>query len=125
MKWIETSIQKANEEKEESWTKTWNEYLDKLVRQNSERKKLVPQACKLVYKKANSSKNLAAEIADGFGLTAADIELIKADIKASGCADADKDGTTTDGEVDTYYAKAISEWFKAEGGLCNDGKAHL
>ena len=127
MKWIDTSIEKANEEKDETWSKTWNEYLDKLSRQNSERSKLVPQACKLVYKKANSSKNVTAEIAAdaNFNLTDAQIAEIKAEIKASGCADADGSGDTTDEEVNTYYSLAISKWFKEEGGLCNDGKAHL
>ena len=126
MKWIKTSIEKSEEEKSESWTKTWNEYIDKLVRQNSERSKLVPQACKLVYKKANSEKNIAAILTeDSTFLTTEQIADIKAEIKASGCADTNKDGETTDAEVDAYYATAITDWFKKEGGLCNDGKAHL
>ena len=126
MKWIKTSIEKSEEEKNETWTKTWNEYIDKLVRQNSERKKLVPQACKLVYKKANSEKNIAAILAeDSTFLTTEQIADIKAEIKASGCADTNKDGETTDAEVDAYYATTVTDWFKKEGGLCNDGKAHL
>ena len=127
MKWIKTSIEKSAEEKSETWTKTWNEYIDKLVRQNSERKKLIPEACRLVFKKANSTNNVDYELAHDaeYVLTAEQIAQIKAEIKASGCADADKDGTTTDGEVDAYYATAIADWFKKEGGLCNDGKAHL
>ena len=128
MKWIKTSIEKKAEEKEESWTKTWNEYIDKLVRQNSERSKLVPQACKLVYLKGNSTKTVAQLLADAeenFNLTAEQIAEMKAEIKASGCADTNNDGETTDAEVESYYGTAVVDWFKKEGGLCNDGKAHF
>ena len=116
MKWIETSIQKANEEKEESWTKTWNEYLDKLVRQNSERKKLVPQACKLVYKKANT------ETVTSTLLTAAEQAELASDILASGAV---KTQAEAEAKAADYLLQKASEWFKTEGGLCNDGKAHL
>ena len=120
MKWIETSLEKKADEREESWTKTWNEYLDKLVKQNSERKKLVPEACKIVFSKANSKKKLS-----DLGLTAAQVSEIEKAITDSGCADTDKDGTTDAAELTAYTNKAVEEYFKEEGGLCNDGKAHL
>ena len=116
MKWISTSIQKSSEEKEESWTKTWNEYLDKLVRQNSERKKLVPQACKLVYKKANTDTVTSTL------LSATEQAELASDILASGAVATQAEAEAKAAE---YLAQKASEWFKTEGGLCNDGKAHL
>ena len=104
MKWIKTSIEKTAEEKEESWTKTWNEYIDKLVRQNSERSKLVPQACKLAYLYANREGVKASDLPNGAEIVAALTE------EGLDAAEADK---------------LVTDWFKKEGGLCNDGKAHL
>ena len=104
MKWIKTSIEKSEEEKSESWTKTWNEYIDKLVRQNSERKKLVPEACRLAFKYANDDETKIKNLAN--------YADIKALLTAEGIDEPTADAVTTD-------------WFKKEGGLCNDGKAHL
>ncbi len=133
MKWINTSVQKSAEEKQESWTKTWNEYIDKLVRQNSERKKLVPQACKLMYLKANSAS--AATSIIPIDDANQDYKDLLAELKASGKFDYDNNGVKIEDEAtintavknyaDTELAKAISKLFKDEGGLCNDGKAHL
>ena len=117
MKWIKTSLEKKSEEKEESWTKTWNEYIDKLVRQNSERKKLVPQACKLAFLKANDSSVTASTI-----LSDADKALLKAEILASGAVENE---AAAEAKMNEYIAQKVTEWFKTEGGLCNDGKAHL
>ena len=103
MKWINTSIEKTAEEKQESWTKTWNEYIDKLVRQNSERSKLVPQACKLAYIYGNREVKVS-ELPNATEIVAA---LTEEGLDAS--------------EAD----KLVTDWFKKEGGLCNDGKAHL
>ena len=104
MKWIKTSIEKSAEEKSETWTKTWNEYIDKLVRQNSERKKLIPEACRLAFKHANDNTTLIKSLPE--------YAEIKALLLAEGLAEPAADAVTTD-------------WFKTEGGLCNDGKAHL
>ena len=104
MKWIKTSIEKTAEEKEESWTKTWNEYIDKLVRQNSERTKLVPQACRLAYLYANTEGKKASELPNGAEIVAA---------------------LTSEGLDAAEADKLVTDWFKKEGGLCNDGKAHL
>ena len=123
MKWIKTSIQKSSEEKEESWTKTWNEYLDKLVRQNSERKKLVPQACKLVYKKANEQGSKLDDVYPFANLTAEE----KDEILNSGLIkDLNNDSTINLADVQKYWEDTDAPAaFKNEGGLCNDGKAHL
>ena len=104
MKWIKTSIEKTAEEKQESWTKTWNEYIDKLVRQNSERTKLVPQACRLAYLYANTEGKKASELPNGAEIVAA---------------------LTSEGLDAAEADKLVTDWFKKEGGLCNDGKAHL
>jgi len=115
-KWINTSVEKAAEERAESWDKTWTEYIDTLSRQGSERSKLVPEACRLVYLKANSDKDVEhAELS----LSSEEIALIKADIQTYLGAE------SWTSECETYYTSAISSWYKTKGGLCNDGKAHL
>ena len=113
-KWINTSVEKAAEERKENWSKTWTEYIDNLSRQGSERSKLIPEACRLVYKKANRSEHIA-----DLSLSTEEINLVKSDIQAY------LKKASWDGECETYYGKVISEWFKTKGGLCNDGKAHL
>ena len=104
MKWIKTSVEKSAEEKAETWTKTWNEYIDKLVRQNSERRKLVPQACRLAFKYGNLDDTKIKDLAN------------YADIKAL---------LIEEGIDEPTAETAVKDWFKKEGGLCNDGKAHL
>ena len=117
MKWIKTSVEKTAEEKDEAWTKTWNEYIDKLVRQNSERKKLVPEACRIAFKhandtlKADSTYKKVSEV-----LSAAEQAEAQALLEAEGY---------TAAEATAKLEEAIHDWFKKEGGLCNDGKAHL
>ena len=122
MKWIDTSIEKANEEKDETWSKTWNEYLDKLSRQNSERTKLVPQACRLVYKKANDNLKL-----DGIVSFASLTAEQKDEILNSGLIkDLDGDSDIDMDDVKKFWEDTDApDAFKKEGGLCNDGKAHL
>ena len=127
MKWISTSIEKAEEEKEESWTKTWNEYIDKLVRQNSERKKLVPQACKIGFKKANDSHSFNEMLADSTNYPEVDADFIDNlkktlvdDLKFAGYSE-----TEAETKANEYLNEKAQDWFKKEGGLCNDGKAHL
>ena len=116
MKWIKTSLEKTSEEKEESWTKTWNEYIDKLMRQNSERSKLVPQACRIAFLHANPEDEATATVASL--LSAEEKTTIKALLIEDGiCAD--------DAEATTKLNDLMRDWFKKEGGLCNDGKAHL
>ena len=119
MKWIETSLEKKADEREESWTKTWNEYLDKLVKQNSERKKLVPQACRLLYKNANSkTMTLEAALMDALDVTTI------ADLEAK---DEYKELISLFGQsnYDKFKGEKLDRSFKEEGGPCNDGKAHL
>ena len=121
MKWIKTSVEKSAEEKNESWTKTWNEYIDKLVRQNSERKKLVPQACRIGFKKANENTTFMAVI-NGLSITDAEKDALKAELRADLIALGEAADET---EADAVLGKTVVDSFKNEGGLCNDGKAHL
>ena len=132
MKWIKTSIEKSTEEKGETWTKTWNEYIDKLVRQNSERRKLVPQACKLMFSKANSDA-LASSVVP-INPADDDYKELVNELVLSGRFDYDENGvkrseaeikTAATAYADAELGKAINKLFKTEGGLCNDGKAHL
>ena len=122
MKWIKTSVEKSEEEKTESWTKTWNEYIDKLVRQNSERSKLVPQACRIGFKKANESVTFNAVIDGLEGLSDDQKTALKKDMRDDlinlGLA-------ADDAAAETIMGKTVVDEFKKEGGLCNDGKAHL
>ena len=124
--WIDRQIEKTEEDRVENWKKTWNEYIDTLVRQNSERNKLVPEVCKFVYKKGNSKFTPTFL---GFDFDEDQVKEIKAAIKQSGWADANGDGITTDAEVEAYYAGdfqdvVLSDWFNKKGGICNDGKTH-
>lgn len=122
MKWIKTSVEKSAEEKKESWTKTWNEYIDKLVRQNSERSKLVPQACRIGFKKANTTKTFVQIVDEDTNLTAEQKTAIKAEMSQDLI---DLELAADQAEADAILAKTVVDEFKKEGGLCNDGKAHL
>ncbi len=131
MKWIKTSVEKNTEEKQETWKKTWNEYIDKLVRQNSERRKLVPQACRLMYLKANSTAAATSIVP----IDGADYNVLIEELVLSGKFDYDENGVkrTSDAAIEAAakayanaeLAKEINKLFKTEGGLCNDGKPHL
>ena len=137
MKWIKTSVEKSAEEKTESWTKTWNEYIDKLKRQNSERSKLVPQACRIGFKHANTTdtalsfKDVIDKVrsdAVGFELSDEDkpkfeqmLLTVWQDLKDIGKID---EATETKGLAYLNTLK-VSHEFKQDGGLCNDGKTHL
>ena len=139
MKWIKTSVEKSDEEKEESWTKTWNEYIDKLVRQNSERTKLVPQACRLGFKYANDKTNKTfkdlvtagrAEIAAMDAGAEKDkanaiFENMLLDIRADLFEREIIDENTEVKALNYLDTLIVSNEFKTEGGLCNDGKTHL
>ena len=117
-KWIDASILKAEDERSENWTKTWNEYIDSLSRQGSERSKLIPQACGIVYSTANdkvttleNSLIAALDVADVAELEATEeyAELISL-VGAARYAE--------------FKDQPLEKSFKAEGGPCNDGKAH-
>ena len=122
MKWIKTSVEKSAEEKKESWTKTWNEYIDKLVRQNSERSKLVPQACRIGFKKANTTKTFVQIVDEDTNLTAEQKTAIKAEMSQDLI---DLELAANQSEADAILAKTVVDEFKKDGGLCNDGQAHL
>ena len=118
-KWINTSVEKAAEEREESWSKTWNEYIDTLSRQGSERSKLVPQACRIGFAKANTKDDTLTMGALYTAADAATQAVIAKDLVALGYIDVEADAETFLDGI------SVSESFKEKGGLCNDGKAHL
>ena len=127
MKWIKTSIQKSAEEKKEAYTKTWNEYLDKLSRQNSERAKRIPEVAKYCFKYGNiEDKTLeSCKSFDAFeDYEKADLcELL---ISVEGC-DTNDDGEISSDEAKAFWTSAsstIKTAYKEEGGLFNDGKKH-
>ena len=126
LKWIKTSVEKAREERTETWNKTWLEYIDSLKRQSSERSKLVPEACRLVYTQANST--VATLTLEKAIMEALDLDSsIPADVAEYHGTDIYKEIVELFG-VDKYNEfkdKELSKSFKTEGGLCNNGKAHL
>ena len=134
MNWILTSAEKKTHENEESWKKTWNEYLDKLSRQNAERNKLIPQACKVAYEFANDSTQVLDDVVPFTSLDSDELELIRHNgrrvmdgINASGViVPADKDGEVSDIEIENYWKKVeLPKTFKTKGGVCNDGEEHI
>jgi hypothetical protein len=116
-KWIDTSVEKAAAEREENWSKTWNEYIDTLSRQGSERSKLVPQACRIGFAHANDKNtNLWSLVLDEDAET---VSVVKKDLVALGWI-------ANEDEAEEFLAGIkVSDSFKNKGGLCNDGKAHL
>ena len=118
-KWINTSVEKAEADREENWSKTWTEYIDTLSRQGSERSKLVPQACRIGFAKANT-KDDTLTLGALYAAADADTQAVIAkDLVALEYIDAEADAETFLNGI------SVSESFKEKGGLCNDGKAHL
>ena len=119
-KWIETSVEKAEEERSETWRKTWNEYIDTLLKQGDERKKLIPEACRLVYNIANEAVKLET------ALPWASLTEDQKDEVASLFPGADLAAKKTAAEA--YWKDddtLVSSEFKTKKGICNDGKDHL
>lgn len=120
MKWIETSITKKNEERDESWTKTWNDYLDKLRRQNAERAKLVNELAVIFFDHGNDTVNSLESVKNWDSLSDADrAEVAKCPeaVRAGGAEEYWKSSNPN-------YKVSIADAFKKEGGFFNDGKAH-
>ena len=140
--WITRGFDKKEQEKEEAWEKTWNDYVDTLTKQNSERTKLVSDACRLAYIYGNGldenrnqktvgdliadlaqamvdAKEIDPETNEVFTLEAAktyikSIRIGSGVIKPTG---SDKDLIKD--------SDPVSVLFKKEGALCNDGKEHI
>jgi hypothetical protein len=119
-KWIETSVEKAEEERNENWRKTWNEYIDTLLKQGDERKKLIPEACRLVYSRANEAVKLET------ALPWASLTEDQQDEVALLFPGADL--ATKKAAAEAYWKDddtKVSSEFKTKKGICNDGKDHL
>ena len=118
MKWINTSVQKANDEKEESWKKTVDEYIEKLTMQKAERTKLIPQLGVLMFKYANENKTAKA-LKDAGTMSADEYNKAKALLVSEGIV-------ANPTEAETYLNdQPVSNWYKVKGGLFNDGETHL
>ena len=122
--WIDTTLEKADLDKEETWDKTWSEYIDTLTRQGSERSKLVSNACKLIFKKANfADATIYSALKEELGLedaafyTDARVMEVLADVEAFY-------GKAETEAKDFIENTLVSKVFKDERGLCNDGKDH-
>lgn len=120
-KWLDRSLEKKQQETEDTWNKTWNDYVESLRKQNSERTKLVSEACKIGYAHANKKEKLTDVTVDfegGSGVTL--YAAMAAFLTREGHADKIEEylGTTTN-------PKNVVDLFKNEGGLCNDGKDHF
>ena len=121
MKWILTSIEKSEAEKDEAFDKTLTDYADKLTRENAERKKLIPQACKKLYELANSEALASSVISSDADKN----ELIRDLFNTGKYGDNPTDLAAATAAANAELAKPIKNWFKVKGGLCNDGKDHI
>ena len=125
-KWIDASILKAEDEREENWSKTWTEYIDSLARQGDERSKLIPQACGIVYSKANTSEKLGTTLEAAISDFSAEAKaVIRSEIAHYLSVKLNKVVEVDDADYIAYCDSDIADIFKLEGGLCNDGKTHL
>lgn len=127
MNWILTSAEKKENENKESWKKTWNEYIDKLSRQNSERTKLIPEVATKFFDQGNDKDTVLETVFPFANFALADYEGWLDEVKqAGGLLDANGNGEVTDAEVEAYWgATKIVDAFKKEGGVFNDGKEHI
>ncbi len=116
-KWIDRSLEQKAYDQSVSWTKTWNGYIDTLRTQNSARKNLLSQACRIGYKYAMDKAYKAT--------TDLINDMAKAMVAAGEFEDetAAKEALTAEG-VTADAEGAIYDMFNLEGGLCNDGKEH-
>lgn len=124
-KWINNSLDKQVTEREESWKKTWTEYIDSLQKQNSERTKLVSDTCKLLYKGTNNKLSIQGAI-DALGLSAHADEIVNDLVTyyiENGVELYDVNGNPIVQAAEVLNA-SVDSLFKKEGGLCNDGKEH-
>ena len=135
MKWIATSVNKKSEKNKETWTKTWDDYLDKLSRQNDERSKLMPEISKKFFGMGNSYKMLNEELDFDTEVTDVEKKELKRSLKVTYSykdalgnpvyIDADKNGVIDDDELKEYWVHTrVYEAFNLEGGVFNDGKTH-
>jgi hypothetical protein len=127
-KWIDSSIEKKVEERSDSWTKTWNDYLDTLSRQNSERKNRIPEICKLGFDFGNSENSLYDELkaSDDYP-TVTDKATFEAfvDEYAEELVELFNDKFAAKADAFDYLeTTAVEDWFNVKGGICNDGKKH-
>lgn len=140
--WVSRGFDKKEQEKNDAWEKTWNDYIDTLRKQNSDRSQLVSDACRLAYVYGNGldenrqqvtvgdmlgelaqamvdAKEIDPETGNVFTLEAAK-KYIKSIRIGSGVIK--PQGTDKDLIKET---DPISVLFKKEGALCNDGKEHI
>lgn len=134
IEWINRGFEKTTSETQESFEKTWKSYLDAIVRQNSERKKLVSQGCRVAYLYGNDKTSFDGE--------ATDEKVIKVNAILDQIAKAMLDAGEYNGEATEEAAKlaelkaaikstefdekveSIYDLFNKKGALCNDGKDH-
>jgi hypothetical protein len=129
--WIETSVLKAEDEREENWSKTWTEYIDTLSRQGSERSKLIPQICRIGYKEANTTSEtltlwgLVEAMPEDTAEKLAQKNAVKEEL-ASDLFALKYISKKTVPEAESYLSGIkVSKAYNTKGGLCNDGETHI
>lgn len=140
--WISRGFDKKEEDKQDAWEKTWNDYVDTLRKQNDEREKLVSDACRLAYIYGNGLKEDRTQITVGdlIGSLAQamidakeidpdtgsvfTLEKAKEYIKSIRIGSGVIKPTGSDKDI-IKDTDPVSVLFKKEGALCNDGKEHL
>lgn len=114
--WIEVKINTQTRENEESFNKTFNNYVDNLHQQKNEREKRLAGVCAIGYQKYNDPTK---------GANPVDTELAgefynQLVARYPTPADAGYDATS----YPTWNDVTVNDLFKVLGGLCNDGKTH-
>lgn len=125
--WIQRGIEKKNQETLDAWDKTWSDYIDTLKKQNSERTKLVSQACKIGFSKeyaqTTSIEDVIASLKTAMVEAKEAADETEAEKMIRGIMVAGELIQPTSGSKDEILT--IEDLFKTKGALCNDGKAHF
>lgn len=134
--WVTRGLDKKEQEKDEAWEKTWNDYIDTLRKQNDERSKLVSNACKIAYLNGNGLDASRNDVKLSTIMSSLTAELVGKEIDPK-TGELFADDAAAEkyilsiriGSEIKYNAfdgdDLVSVLFKTEGALCNDGKEHL
>lgn len=125
--WIDNSVEKKADEQQDSWKKTWTDYVGTLRKQNSARNSLMAQAARLAFE---DDIKLTDKLADidletllaKYGYKPTEIQQIIADYVTNGNTE-NPDSDYVDKKPDGS-AWTVADLYNVKGALCNDGKTH-
>lgn len=124
--WINVSIEKTEFDNNESFEKSFNNYIDNLHQQQNERQKRLASVCAIGYKKYNDpefGEKTIKQLIDG-GDTL--VESALKELKDRYATPSDySDVYSTYADWDAFATgEMVNDLFNKLGGLCNDGKTH-